>query len=229
MRKIHKRLIAAAGVAALGVAGITVAANAAGGTGCRTLTYPLCARSVAKTQVVDHSLDEQEFAPSVLAKLNKVGTTGPQGPAGPAGAAGKDGAAGAPGKDGAPGLSNLEADGPYPGSTDLGKLKDQGDNSDELVPADNKSHAVWVQCAPGKVALGGGFRLGADQGDAVASKIQVTASEPTQVADGKLVNVPIEGDEAQSIQPNGWLVEVINNSNAAATVRPWVTCATVAK
>lgn len=223
MRKIHKQLIAAAGVAALGVVGITVAANAAGGTGCRTLTYPLCARSVAKTQVVDHSLDEQELAPSVLAKLNKVGTTGPAGPAGPQGKQGDPGAAGAPG------LSNLESDGPYPGSTDLGKLKDQGDNSDELVPADNKSHAVWVECAPGKVALGGGFRLGADQGDAVASKIQVTASEPTQVEDGKLVVKPIAGDEAQSIQPNGWLVEVINNSNVDATVRPWVVCATVAK
>jgi len=68
--KTWKKLAAAGVVAALGVGGIAVAADAAGGTGCRTLTYPLCARSVAKTQVVDHSLDEQEFTSGVVAKLN---------------------------------------------------------------------------------------------------------------------------------------------------------------
>jgi hypothetical protein len=64
--------LAAAGVIAAGaVVGVAVAANAAGGTGCATLTYPLCARSVAKTQVVDNSLDDAEFTPATRAKLNK--------------------------------------------------------------------------------------------------------------------------------------------------------------
>lgn len=70
LNKTWKKFVAAGAVAALGIGGIAVAANAAGGTGCATLTYPLCARSVAKAQVVDHSLDEQELAPSVVGKLN---------------------------------------------------------------------------------------------------------------------------------------------------------------
>ncbi|HEY9334653.1 MAG TPA: hypothetical protein VIQ79_09530 [Kribbella sp.] len=203
MRKIHK-VIAAAGVAALGVVGITVAANAAGGTGCRTLTYPLCARSVSSTQVVDNSLISNDLHPSVRAAI-KAG----QDPKGE--------------------VTDLESDGPYPGSTKLQDYPGNGANSTAKVPADGKSHAVWVMCAEGKTALGGGFRVGADQGDAVASKIQVTASEPTQIKDGKVVYVPIEGDKAGSLEPNGWLVEAINSSDVDATVRPWVTCATVAK
>jgi hypothetical protein len=87
---------------------------------------------------------------------------------------------------------------------------------------------VWVQCAEGKLALGGGSRLGADQGDAVASKIQVIASEPTQIKDGKVDYNPIHGDEAGSFLPNGWLVEVINNNTTDATVRPWLVCAETA-
>lgn len=72
--KLWKKIAIAGAVAVTGVGGIAVVADAAGGTGCKTLTYPLCARSVAKSQVVDHSLDEQEFTPGVLAKLNKPGT-----------------------------------------------------------------------------------------------------------------------------------------------------------
>lgn len=218
MRKFHKQLIAAAGVAALGVVGITVAANAAAHPDCKTLMYPLCARSVAAGQVVDNSLpgykklapgsvSEDRLSKAVQDKLNKTGS----------------------GTPGEPGLSNLEADGPYPESTQLADHPGQGANSDAKVPADGKSHTVWVECAEGKLALGGGFRVGADQGDAVASKIQVTASEPTQIADGKVVYKPIEGDAAGSTQPNGWLVEAINTGAVDATVRPWVTCATVAK
>jgi hypothetical protein len=78
---------------------------------------------------------------------------------------------------------------------------------------------VWVKCADGKVALGGGSHLGADQGDAVASKIQVVASEPTGAS--------IKGGPADSMLPAGWSVTVINNSDAAATVRPFVTCAKI--
>lgn len=126
-------------------------------------------------------------------------------------------------------VTSLEADGPYPGSTKLQDYPGNGANSTEKVPADGKSHAVWVQCADGKTALGGGFRLGADQGDAVASKIQVTASEPTQIKNGAVVYEPIAGDAAGSLEPNGWLVEVINSGDTDATVRPWITCAKVAK
>lgn len=126
-------------------------------------------------------------------------------------------------------VTGLEADGPYPGSTKLQDFPGNGANSTEKVPADGNSHAVWVECADGKTALGGGYRVGADQGDAVASKIQVTASEPTQIKDGAVVYTPIAGDAAGSIEPNGWLVEVINSGTVDATVRPWVTCAKVAK
>jgi hypothetical protein len=133
------------------------------------------------------------------------------------------------GPQGDPGLSNLEADGPYPGATDLGSLSDQGDNSDEMVPADQARHTVWVECAPGKVALGGGFRLAADATQQAAEDIDVLASEPTQVADGAIVYTPIEGDAAGSFEPNGWLVEVVNNGSSDQIVRPWVVCATVAQ
>lgn len=102
-----RKKIVLATVAALGivVGGGALVANAAGGTGCRTLTYPLCARSVAGTQVVDKSLGEHEFNDATRAKLNKtaqqgpkgdtgaigpVGPAGPQGPAGPAGTNGDD-------------------------------------------------------------------------------------------------------------------------------------------
>lgn len=194
-----KKIVAASIGAVAIIGGGMVAANAAGGTGCATLTYPLCARSVAKAQVVDHSLDESEFAPSVVGKLNdKTGR-----------------------------VSKVESDGPYPGSTDLSKWPGQGANSTDAVPADGKSHAVWVQCADGKVALGGGFRLAADAGDAAAKAVQVTASEPTQIKAGKVVYEPIKGDPAGSVLPNGWLVEAINTGTAPVTVRPWVVCAQI--
>jgi hypothetical protein len=125
-------------------------------------------------------------------------------------------------------VRKLESDGPYPGSTDLGDIPDQGDNSDELVPADGEPHTVWVQCAPDKVALGGGFRLAADAGTAAAKAVQVTASEPTQIADGAITYLPIDGDAAGSFLPNGWAVEAINTGAQPVVVRPWVVCAELA-
>ena len=161
--------------------------------------------SVASAQVVDNSIISNDLHPGVRAAINsKAGQ-----------------------------VTEVESDGPYPGSTKLQDYPGNGANSTAKVPADGKSYPVWVMCAEGKTALGGGYRVGADQGDAVASKIQVTASEPTQVVkDGdtyKLKYTPIEGDAAGSLEPNGWLVEVINNGTVDATVRPWVTCAKVAK
>lgn len=157
--------------------------------------------SVRSDTVVDNSLNEKDLSAALRDKVND--TTGQ--------------------------VTAVEADGPYPGSTKLQDHPGQGANSTEKVPADGKSHAVWVMCAEGKTALGGGFRLGADQGDAVAAKIQVTASEPTQIKDSKVVYEPIEGDAAGSVEPNGWLVEVINAGDVDATVRPFVTCAKIAK
>lgn len=63
------RLAVAGVVAAAAVVGVSVAANAAGGTGCKTLTYPLCARSVASAQVVDNSLTGADI------KTNSLGWT----------------------------------------------------------------------------------------------------------------------------------------------------------
>lgn len=163
--------------------------------------YGVYDNTVKTPSIVNGAVTEDKLAAAVKTKLNS--TTGQ--------------------------VTALEADGPYPGSTKLQDFPGNGANSTDKVPADAKSHAVWVQCADGKTALGGGFRLGADQGDAVASKIQVTASEPTQIKDGAVVYEPIAGDAAGSVEPNGWLVEVINSGDTDATVRPWVTCAKVAK
>jgi hypothetical protein len=210
MKLSKKQKLVAAGIAAVVViGGGAIAANAAGGTGCSTLTYPLCARSVAKTQVVDNSLDGVEIRDGSLGARDLDATVN--------------------GKlnDKSGRVSKIESDGPYPGSTDLSKWPGQGANSTAVVPNDGKSHAVWVQCAEGKVALGGGFRLAADAGDAAAKAVQVIASEPTQIKAGKVVYEPIAGDPAGSILANGWLVEAINTGTAAVTVRPWVTCAKV--
>lgn len=124
-------------------------------------------------------------------------------------------------------VTRLEADGPYPGATDLGQLDGQGDNSDELVPADGAVHTVWVQCVDGKTALGGGFTLAADAGTAAAAATQVVASYPTQVDAGAIIYDPIAGDDAGSLRPNAWAVDAINNGASAVVVRPWVVCATV--
>ncbi|GAB2662625.1 hypothetical protein [Kribbella swartbergensis] len=210
MKLSKKQKLVAAGIAAVVViGGGAIAANAAGGTGCATLTYPLCARSVAKTQVVDNSLDGVEIKDGSLGSRDLDSTVN--------------------GKlnDKSGRLSKIESDGPYPGSTDLSKWPGQGANSTAVVPNDGKSHTVWVQCAQGKVALGGGFRLAADAGDAAAKAVQVIASEPTQIKAGKVVYEPIAGDPAGSILANGWLVEAINTGTADVTVRPWVTCAQV--
>lgn len=121
-------------------------------------------------------------------------------------------------------VSGVEADAPYPGSTQLGDLGEngnQGSNSAAKVPGDSgaASHTVWVKCAPGKVAVGGGFQLAADASLAAKKAVQVVSSQPTGEA--------IDGDPADSILPTGWEVEVINNGTEDITVRPAVTCLAV--
>jgi hypothetical protein len=120
-----------------------------------------------------------------------------------------------------------------PGATDLGSYLNQGDNSDAQWVNDGTRQTSWVQCAPGKTALGGGFHLAADAGDAKAKEVQVVVSEPTQVKDGKTyyddpsIYTPIEGDPALSLKPNGWIVQGFYTGTDSVIVRPWVVCAEV--
>ena len=150
-----KKLVAATIAAVSIIGGGAIAANAAGGTGCQYLTYPLCARSVASLQVVDNSLAEADLSPAVREKLNKVGTgeagpAGPEGPAGVAGTAGKDGVSGlavtGPTKDVPKGFSTLKLD-----------------------------------CADGKKAIGGGLKW--DTGSGTAADVVMNGSYPTDLTE----------------------------------------------
>ena len=117
----------------------------------------------------------------------------------------------------------LEADGPYPGLTQLR----EGDNSTDLWVADGGAalQRSWVQCARGKNATGGGFGQW-DYAADVVKDIQIVTSVPATIRHGEVVNTPIPGDVDQSIKPNGWLVEGFNNgSTTDVSVRPWVVCA----
>lgn len=117
---------------------------------------------------------------------------------------------------------HLEADGPYPGLTQL----DQGANSTQAWVGDSGAtlQTSWVRCAAHKVATGGGFGQ-YDQGVAAAKNIQIVTSVPATIQNGQVVDTPIPGDVDQSIRPNGWLVEGFNNGATDVTVRPWVVCA----
>jgi hypothetical protein len=159
------------------------------------------------------------------ARRSLRGKEGPKGDTGPAGPAGAAGAKGDKGDKGDKGVANLEADGPYPGATNL--PAGEGDNSEDLWANDGSRQTSWVQCAPGKTALGGGFDLAADAGDDAAKAVQVVVSQPTQVKAGALVYEPITGDAAGSFKPNGWLVQGFNDGASDVVVRPWVVCADV--
>jgi hypothetical protein len=121
-------------------------------------------------------------------------------------------------------MQRLEADGPYPGYTHL----KQGDNSDKLWVGDSGAtlQQSWVQCAPDKTALGGGFGMW-DYGPETVKSLQIVTSVPATIKDGQIVDTPIKGDVDQSIKPNGWLVEGFNNGTTDVSVRPWVVCALV--
>jgi hypothetical protein len=121
-------------------------------------------------------------------------------------------------------LHQLEADGPYPGYTQL----TQGHNSTAKWVGDEGAtlQQSWVQCAPGKHAVGGGYGQW-DYAPEVVKNMQIVTSVPATIRGGKIVDTPIAGDPDQSIRPNGWLIEGFNH-NAAGTdvsVRPWVVCA----
>ncbi len=120
-------------------------------------------------------------------------------------------------------MHRLEADGPYPGITQL----QQGHNSTKLWVGDSGAtlQQSWVQCAHGKSAVGGGFGQW-DYAADVVKNMQIMTSVPATIKNGTIVDTPIAGDPDQSIKPNGWLVEGFNNNPATdVSVRPWVVCA----
>jgi hypothetical protein len=124
-------------------------------------------------------------------------------------------------------VSNLEADGPYPGRPDsennLQNLPgNPGAQSTDLWDTTGRQTS-WVQCADGKTALGGGF----GDNDADDSMIRVVTSAPVQISNEQIAYEPIDGDAAGSFKPNGWLVEGYNEGETPITVRPWVVCAEV--
>ena len=117
----------------------------------------------------------------------------------------------------------LEADGPYPGLTQL----QEGANSTELWKADGGAtlQRSWVKCPAGKRATGGGFGQW-DYAPEVVKNLQIVTSVPATISHGQIVDTPIPGDVDQSIKPNGWLVEGFNNgATTDVSVRPWVVCA----
>ena len=138
-------------------------------------------------------------------------------------------------------LSNLESDGPYPGVTKLQGYRGQGANSTKKWVADGEKAPLqtlqrsWVQCAPGKIALGGGFSR-ADESPELFKGLQIVTSRPAQFCNNAEVGVAIPGDAAGSIVPNAWLVEGFNNNvhpidpadtSSDLIVRPWVVCVTL--
>lgn len=77
MKFINTRNIAAASVASLGllVGGIAFANASAVKPDCKTLSYPLCPRSVAAGQVVDNSIPATKITPADRAKFLKDDNT----------------------------------------------------------------------------------------------------------------------------------------------------------
>jgi hypothetical protein len=65
------RLLVAAVLGAGVLVGVTVAANGAVRPDCKTLSYPLCARSVAASQVVDNSIPASKLVPGDRAAFLK--------------------------------------------------------------------------------------------------------------------------------------------------------------
>lgn len=155
-----------------------------------------------------------------------TGATGAQGPKGDTGATGATGPQGPKGDTGAPGLTGLESDGPYPGATVL----QDGDNSTSFWVNDGTLQRSWVMCAPGKVALGGGFTAASDASNADKRATTIVTSQPTQIEDGAEVYHPIDGDVDGSFVPNAWLVEgYYTGSNPMLVVRPHVVCADITR
>ena len=210
-------------------------------TGSQIAPHSITSRHLANHTIQAHDLSAA-LVKSLRGHVGAQGTAGPSGPAGPAGAAGPKGdqglkgdtgAKGDTGPQGPPGVSALETDAPYPGRPDpQNNLSgDQGDQSTAAWSHDGTLQTSWVMCAPGKVALGGGF----GQNDVQSDQLVIVTSSPVQVENGKTyfddpsVYKPIAGDPVGSFVPNGWIVQGYNHSGQDLIVRPWVICAKVTK
>lgn len=212
----------------------------------RRLTGPFCidkSTGIVHSVALRHKCTSSQIPRSgigIAGPQGKPGASGPIGPQGPAGATGAQGpqgpagAQGTAGAPGSPGLANVEAQGPYPGFTDLSTFTDQngvqeGTNSSDAFAGDGGEsiQKAWVTCPEGKTAIGGGFSRLVDvpEND---NALNIVSSFPVQIEDGSVVYNPIAGDGAGDYRPNGWMVEGYNNSETSLTVRPWVICATVA-
>ena len=165
------------------------------------------------------TITKLDLSSGVLAHL--TGPQGPKGDAGPIGPAGAKGDQGAKGAKGDKGVTNLEADGPYPGRADPeNNLQgDEGAQSTTMWAGDGTLQQSWVMCAPGKVALGGGF----GQNDYQTDKLVIVTSTPVNVTkDGEFYPAGTPYDEEGSLlAPNGWLVQGYNQSGQDLIVRPW--------
>ena len=223
--------IIACAVTALVVGGGTATAQQAGLLSSKDIRDD----SIQNRDVRSAVLTWSKLAPTTRQKIERLAaldeaaaadSRGLEGAQGPRGAAGPRGETGAPGRDGAPGLADLEADGPYPGSSNLAANPGQGANSSARWTSGPQRQSSWVQCPEGKVALGGGF--GDDSTSADERLLTIVTSAPAQIRNGQLVYEPIPGDAAGSVQPNGWVVFGYNETGRTVTVRPHVICARVA-
>ena len=124
-----------------------------------------------------------------------------------------------------PAIGGVEADGPYPGMTNLV----HGDNSTATWNSTGLNLS-WVQCAEGETAIGGGFARG-DEGN--YNDLNVVTASPALIRDGQVISIAgmTEADgvnEDWAFVPNGWAVEGFVNGPGERVVRPYVVCATVA-
>jgi len=172
--------------------------------------------------IVQHDLSN-----SLFTQLH--GAKGAEGAKGDVGTAGPAGHKGDKGDKGERGVSDLEADGPYPGSALTPLHGDQGGQSTAMWTTGTPQllQKSWVMCAPGKVALGGGF--GQNDGVYQTDKLVIVTSTPMNInAAGEMYPAGTPTDEEGSLlAPNGWLVEGYNQSEKDLVVRPWVICAEV--
>jgi hypothetical protein len=221
---------------------LSLTATASGNRPTLITGKQIAPHSITSLHLVNGTVQTHDLSASLRASLHgtkgAAGSAGPKGDTGATGATGDTGATGATGARGAagpkgdtgpPGLINLEADGPYPSLTQLANYPGAGANSTTAWSTDGTLQQSWVMCAPGKVALGGGF----GQDDVQSDKLVVVTSSPVQIENGKTyldqpsIYKPI--DAHGSFVPNGWLIQGYNHSGQDLVVRPWVICATVGK
>ena len=174
------------GLALVAVLGLTATAS---GTVQGLITgKQIAPHSITSLHMANGTIQAHDLSSGLVASLKgKTGATGAKGEAGAPGGKGDTGSkgdkgdrgdTGDKGPQGPPGLSNLEADGPYPGATRLRGYPNAGANSTAMWTSDPSTlQTSWVMCAPGKVALGGGF--GHD--DIQSNKLIIVTSAPAYI------------------------------------------------